>query len=312
LTQYGQWDLAAVAHLTEGTPGTTPTTGTWLPLARVVGFTPEYKPTRLGSVGIGRQNPSDYDTVKKLYGYTVDLEMVKKVASPAYDPYTILQYIIELASGADGVPDNALESHSLLTKLDLTTDEFWWFKGCMVDKVEVSGNDVADRVKARIHALALWGDYGTTNPVSGTATLQANPAETSINFKDCDVLYDPTTPASIMDDVSAFKLSLERTIEPRGSHATLGKAYYRELVPTSRKWSAEVTKDFDSRDELEDFIDDVKTKLTIEVPNEADGSIFALTSGYLMPSTEVRYADLELVAIRMSGEFASIARSAHG
>lgn len=313
MSQRGAWDFDQVHHITESQFGSTPTTGTWLPVHRVKRFEATPMFVKRPKVGIGRQNPSDWEKTKDLYEYTIEVELVKKETSPAYDPYTFVQYIIEKASGADGVPDNALESFSLCARANITTDEFFWLKGCMHDKVELIGREVSDRVTARFHGLAQWGDYGTTDPVSGTATRQALPAtDDTIEFGDCDVLYDPTTPASILSRLESWRLSLSREIVPRGLNATT-TTLYREFVPRSRTWEAEISLDFDSRTEYEHFIDMTKTKITFEIPNAVGGSIFALTSGYWNPGRSgLPVGELDLLNVSLIGEWATLARSAHG
>lgn len=310
MSQRGAWDFTVVNHITEGEFGTTPTTGAWLPVSLVKRLDVSYRPVMRPKVGLGRQNPSDWTVAKKLYEFDLELELIKAEASPAYNWYTLVQYIIEKAATANGVPDTVLESFSLAATADLATDEFWWLKGCMLDRVELAGRRVDELVTATLHGLAQWGDYGTTDPVSGSATRQAQPAVLAqIPFGDCDVLYDPTTPASILDDVDSFRLSLIRELDPRGV-ATGG--LYRTFVPKSCRWEVELSKDFDSKTELEHFIDSTKTKCTIEIPNVAGGKIFALTGGYWMPGSGLPVNELDLLNLRLTGEFATLAVSDHG
>lgn len=298
-------------HITESEFGTTPTTGTWLPVSLVKSFEPRYQPVFKPKVGIGRQNPSDKVLVKEFYEFDLELELIKAEASPTYDWYTLVQYIIEKLSGADGAPDNVLESFSLAATLDLTTDEFWWLKGCMFDRVDLIGSSIDDLITARLHGLAQWGDYGTTDPVSGTATRQAQPATLAqIPYGEVDILYDPTTPATIMEDVSSFRLSLIRELEKRGTDSTTS-TLYRAFVPKSRSWEVEIMKDFDSKTELEHFIDKTKTKCTVEIPNATGGHIFALTVGYWLPPSGVPVRELDLLNLRLEGEFAELAVSDH-
>jgi hypothetical protein len=311
MVQLGAYDLADVNHIKEATFGTTPTSGAWgvLPSVRRINILPQ--PVRRPKVGLGRQNPSDWKTVKKHATFNIDYVMTAYDSSPAFDPWTFPQFIFEQASGADGSPDDTLDSFSFAVKLDLATDEYWWLKGCKLTQFDWVGNELDDMVLCRASGIAQWYDYGTTDPVSGSATRDSAPDTDQVAFSDCDILYDPSSPASIMDDISAFTLSIRRTYRRAGTNSTTA-ALYRAFVERSRSFHAEITKDFDARDELEDFIDDTKTKMTFELPNAANGSIIALTEGYFMPGSELPIRELELLDLRLQGQWATIARSAHG
>ena len=312
MSQRGAWDVSLMNHITEATFGTTPTSGAWLPVSLVKGFEPRYMPVFKPKVGIGRQNFSDKTLAKHYYEFDLELELIKAEADPAYDWYTLVQYIIEKLSGADGAPDTTLETFSLAATIDVTTDEFWWLKGCMLDRVDLIGSSVEDLITMKLHGIAKWGDYSTTDPVSGTATRQAQPAALyQIPYGECDILYDPTTPATVLPDVSSFRLSLIRDVERRGTDATTG-TLYEKFVPKSRRWEVEIMKDFDSKTELEHFVDATKTKCTIEIPNVAGGHIFALTAGYWLPPSGVPVRELDLLNLRLVGEFAELAVSTHG
>ena len=91
----GWWDVTEIMALRETTFGATLTTGAWLPVALAKRFRYEYRPVRKPIVGLNRQNPAGWTTVKQLHDFTIELEALKAVASPVYDPYTMVQYIIE-------------------------------------------------------------------------------------------------------------------------------------------------------------------------------------------------------------------------
>ena len=313
MTQRGAWDVASLYHLTESAFGTTLTAGTWLPIALLKSFEPRYMPQFKPKTGIGRQNPSDWVIVKDYYEFDIEVELIKYEAAPnAYDWARFMRYILEKSSGEDGTPGNTLDSFSLVAKLDLDTDEYWWLKGCMLDRVDVIGSSVDDLVTARMHGIGQSGDYGTTDAVSGTATRQSLPAVMAqIPYGECDILYDPTSPSTIMDDVSSFRLSLIRNLEKRGTDATT-KTLYRDFVPTTRRWEVEIMKDFDSKTELEHFVDATKTKITFEIPNAVAGTVFSLTSGYWNSPSGVPVRELDLLNLRLVGEFGELAVTSHG
>jgi hypothetical protein len=311
MVQSGAWNWPSVHAITEGTPGSTPTTGTWLPIYNVKNLQVIPHRNNLPIVGIGRQNESDRLLVKKWAEFNIEVELHKKQTTPAYDPYTIMQYIIEMASGADGSPDNTLETFSLRAQHDLATDEFFWLKGCMLDKVEIVGRNPESIVQMNLHGIAQYDDYGTTNPVSGSATAQNNPTSAAIGFGDCDVLYDPATPATILSRVNSFRFTIARTLDKRGVDSTT-PTLYREFVPKERYFEAELSIDFDSKTEFEHFIDVTKTKLTFEIPNAAGGSIFALTTGYWLDGSEIPVREIDLLNLKLQGRFATLARTAHG
>lgn len=298
-------------HLTETTFGTTLTAGTWLPVSLVKSFNPRPMHVLKPKVGIGRSNFSAKTLVKQLYEFDIELELIALEAAPAYDPYTMVQYIIEKLAAADGAPDQVLESFSLAATIDVATDEFWWLKGCMLDRVDIIGSAIDDLITMKLHGLAQSGDYGTTDPVSGTATRQAQPADlVQVPYGGCDILYDPTTPATIMNEVSSFRLSLIRDLDKRGSDATTG-TLYDSFTPKARRWEVEIMKDFSSKTELEHFVDTTVTKITFEIPNATGGKIFALTGGYWLPPSGTPIRELDLLNLRLVGEFAELAVSTH-
>ena len=311
--QRGAWDVSLMNHLKEATFGETPTSGTWLPVSLVKSFEPRYMPTFKPKVGIGRQNPSNWTLIKEYYEFDIELEVIKREASPDYNWYKLVQYILEKDATADGSPDNLLDSFSLSATIDLVTDEFWHLMGCMLDRVDLIGSSVDDLVTMKLHGIAQDGDYSTTDPVSGTATRRAQPADLyQIGMSECDVLYSkvPAAVASIMDDISSFRLSMIRTLDKRGTDGTTD-TLYRAFVPKDRRWEVEITKDFDSRTELEHFIDASKVDCTIEIPNEALGLIFTLEDGFWKSPSGVPVRELDLLNLRLVGEFADLTIGGH-
>ena len=306
----GWWDVTEIMVLRETTFGATLTAGAWLPVALAKRFRYEYRPVRKPIVGLNRQNPAGWTTVKELHDFTIETEALKAVASPVYDPYTMVQYIIEKLAAADGSPGFVLDSFSLGAKVDLATDEFFWLKGATLDQVDIIGRAVDDLVQYRLHGIAQSGDYGTTDYVSGTATRQAQPTNVHVPFGECDVMVG-AGPTSIIDDCSSFRLSLGRTLTPRGVDATTS-TLYREFVPTKRSWTVEIERDFDDKTDFENFIDDTEVKCTIKIPSAVGGKIYTLTGGYWMPGSGVPVEELDLMSVKLIGEFAELAVTTHG
>jgi len=300
--------------ITEGTFGATPTSGTWPPVSLVKSFEPRYMPNFKPKVGIGRQNPSNWTLVKEYYEFDLELEVIKREAA-GYNFWTLPQYILEIGGGpTDGSPDNVLESFSLGAKLDLATDEYWHLMGCMLDRVDFIGSSVDDLVTMKLHGIAQDGDYTITDPCTlGSASRGDPPTDLyQIGMSECDVLYSkvPAAVSSIMDDISSFRLSMIRTLDKRGTDGTTD-TLYRAFVPKDRRWEVEIMKDFDSRTELEHFIDGSRVDCSIEIPNESLGIVFTLEDGYWQSPSGVPVRELDLLNLRLVGEFSEISVAGH-
>ena len=121
MTMRGSWDVTLLNQLKESVFGTTLTTGAWQPISLVKRFEPIYQPVFKPKVGLGRQNPSNWTLVKEYYEFNIEVELIKREAAPAFDWYDLVKYIIEPISGADGAPEETIDSFSLAAKVDLAT-----------------------------------------------------------------------------------------------------------------------------------------------------------------------------------------------
>lgn len=307
MTQRGGFDVVDCIYIaeTEATFGTTPTTGTWLPVWVTKLFDAKMTPIWKDVVGVGSQVVRDQIMAKSYYEFRIEYELLKKETSPAFNWVDFFKHIV--ASPLGYTPTNQILPFSLSAKMDLATDEFWWLKGCKQAEHAIIGTSIDDLVRGEVSGIAQDGTYSTTDPVSGTATRQAMPdwseaGEGLISFGECDVLYDPTTPATIMEDLSKWALRIRRTINRRGTKSTTYPKLYRAFVPVAREYILEITKDFDSLDELEDYLAGTEMKATLKIPSATGGIQFALTGGkWKTMGKPIRERDL--IDLTLTGSF---------
>ena len=253
--------------------------------------------TQIRKTGIGTQLPAGFIVAKEHWTAALEFSLVKKDTSPAYNWKAFYDMI---ANPSTNVPGDTCKYFSLGYKLDLATDEFGWLKGCAIKSYKIAGSDVADTVKGVVDIIAQDGSYDTTDYVSGTATRLDKPDTELVVFSDCDILYDATTPASILSRLNSFAITFTRDLQMRGSKAAASKLY-REFAPRARTYEIELGIDFDSKTEYKQFLADTGWLLTAKIPTGTGGVQLAFTGGrWLTGEKAIRETDL--IDVKLKGE----------
>jgi len=288
-------------YITESTYGSTPTSGEWQQVALVDSLTPRLVQSRRDKRGVGNQQPSAFTLTKKHAECALEHTLLKKSTSPAWEWTDLYAYIV----GSGLSLANRVNPFSLGFKLDLATDEFGLLKGCKIREYTVEGA-LGEEVRGRVAILGQDYTYGTTDYVSGTATRQAAVTTDPITFADVDVAYG-STPTSIVDRVSAFSFTLSRDLKLLGSDSTT-KTLYRALEEQARDINAEVTLDFNSTSELNDFLGDTSFTLRFDLPSETGGRRVDLTGGKWLNVDQV-LREVDLIALRLRARFTGMTLS---
>jgi len=291
------YDVVECVYIEESTFGATPTSGTWKPIALVTNFDPRPRPIYKEKIGIGRQIPSGYTRVKRYAEFTINHELLAKESSPEFEWTQIWYYIVtNQAYGASFSLGKRLKTLSIGAKLDLSTDEYWLLKGCMLSRYEIGSGGADQVLTGTIEGVAQLATFSETDYVSGTATRQANPTSDYIKHGDCDLKI---AESSIYDSLNSWSFVIERTIERKGtdsSDATL----YRTFAPTRCDISLRINRDFDSKTELNQFLNDTSFTAELYIPNESGGRKITLSGGKWQelssPHREIDLIDLTLTA----------------
>lgn len=304
MVQRGGFDVVNALWLKETDFGVTPSgSEEWDPIWKVSNFDARKRKVNKNAVGVGVQGPSNILEVKYWGDITLDHYILKEETSPtAFKWSEFFQNIIADGSWTWG---NHVPSFSICSKLDLTVDEFWNIAGAKIDRYEIRGDSIEDLVMGRVHCLSKVIDYTNDDIIGVSQTQQANPLSEELVFGDVDLLYGTGTPASILDTLNRFSVVFQREIERRGTDATTPKQY-AAFPEKTRKWTAEITMDFDDRTALEDMIDHSQIKLTLKIPNVAGGKEIAFTGGRWLDH-EIPERELDLLDLSLSGEFTALA-----
>jgi hypothetical protein len=305
MTEYrAGYDVTECLFIEEATFGTTPTTGTWKPMWLVNNFDPKHRPIQKPKIGVGRQLPSSYTEVKKYAEALIELEMLAKQGSPAFEWTDIFYFICtNSAYGATFNFDKRLKSLSIGAKLDLTTDEYWLLKGCKLTGFEISG-ELDNPLKARINVLSQIDSFGTTDYVSGSATRQANPTSEYIKHEDCDITI---AASSIIERLNNWTLSGRRTIERKGK-STADAKLYKAFVERDAELSLRVNLDFNSTTELTQLLSATEFTATVSIPSGATGRLLTLTNGRWAEHASP-HRELDLISMDLTAKFSGLAVS---
>ena len=307
-TQRGAYQVIESLFIDEGaTFGTTPTTGTWLPVGHVHSVDAKRVPTKIRKTGIGTQLPTGFVTAKEHWEVKLEHSLVAKQTSPAFN---WKDFFNMLANPSTGVPADTCKYFSLGYKLDLATDEFGWLKGCAIKDYKIAGNELADTVKGSVDIIAHSGSYGITDYVSGSATRQAKPTTELVLFGDVDIWYDTTTPTvadTILGRLNSWAFTFKREFEMRGVYASNGKLY-REFAPKARSYEIELGIDFDSYAEYAHFLLDTPWYITIRIPTAVGGVQLAFTGGSWLTG-EKAMRELDLIDVKLKGECTGLTES---
>jgi len=291
------YDVVECVYIEEPTFGTTPTSGTWKPIALVTNFDPRPRTIYKEKIGVGRQLPSKYVRVKRYAEFTINHELLAKETSPEYEWTQIWYYIITNAAyGSTFSLGKRLKTLSIGAKLDLSTDEYWLLKGCMLNRYEIASGGVDQVVTGTIEGVAQLADFSETDYVTGTATRQANPSSDYIKHGDCEITIAGN---DIYDSINSWSFVIERTIERKGKNASDG-TLYRTFVPTRCDISLRINRDFDSTTELNQFLNDTEFTAVLKIPSESGGRQITLSGGKWQelssPHREIDLIDLTLTA----------------
>jgi len=299
MTYRGGFDVTETVYIKESTFGTTPSEGTWLPIWRTTNFNPRIQMIYKESTGLGSQVITDFTKVKEYVECDIEHEILKKQTSPAYNWKDFYLYIV--STGQSGTPSNTIDSFSLGAKLDLATDEFWHLKGCKIQSYEIRGDSIEDIITGRISIIGQYGRHTTTDYVTGTASRQANPTSDTVHFGEADLLIGGS---SIYGDLSRWSLTFARTIERKGTDSTT-KTLYKSLVETAREYTLEITRDFNSTNELSAFQNASDVSATIKLPNESGGVQIDLTDGK-WERLEAPAREIDLIALTLTAKFKTL------
>ncbi|MEM3737548.1 MAG: phage tail tube protein [Candidatus Bathyarchaeia archaeon] len=295
------FEVAEAMYIAESTYGATPTSGEWKNISLVTSLTPRSIQTRRDKIGIGHQQPSAFILTKKHAECNLEHTLLKKTVTPPWEWTDFYTYII----GSGLSLANRVDSFSLGFKLDLATDEFGKIAGCKIREYEISGT-LGEEIKGRVAILGQAYSYDNSDYVSGTATRQSPPTTDPITFADVDVAYG-STPTSITGRVNSFSFTLSRELKFLGSDTTT-KTLYRRLEEQSRDITAEVTLDFDSTSELNDFLSDTSFTLRFDLPSGSGGRRVDLTGGKWLNVDQV-FREVDLVALRLKARFTGMSVS---
>ena len=190
----GAYDLTEVAFIeeAEATQGTTPTAGAWKPIPVVTAFDPKFNPKIKRKVGLGNFKPVSLHTVKKEFTLDMEMDLVAKSSNPAFEWLELAYYAISNSTFANTFAlTKRLKTISVGAKYDLATDEYELLKGCMINKLALSGSaEDENPLKMALNFDALnMVPIGTTDYVSGTATRNNAVSSTQayITMADVDI-----------------------------------------------------------------------------------------------------------------------------
>jgi len=300
------YDATEIMAIIESILGTTPATGSWLHFGHPLGIDPRPQPQWSEKTGIGRQIISDQEIAKKWGEATLNYELEKKDADVGYEYewMDLLAYILgDDGNSATVVDEKHLGSLSIGSKLDLETDEYWLFKGCKLNTVEIRGNILAnDPVRASLGIKAQDYSYTTTDYVSGDATRKTFPNTGRIFASDCDI--EIPTGASIYDRISDWTFRINRNLVGRGGKS--GNAQlFRNWEEGKLEVELEVVMDFDDKTELDDFLAATARTAKLELPLGTGGRAITLTSGKWREMSKPT-RELDLIALTLRAKYTDI------
>jgi len=297
------YDVVEVVWIEETSFGVTPTTGTWKHAGLPTGFEPRPQLQWKEKVGLGNQIITDNVKIKEFAELTFAYELLKEQATPAYQWTNLIAYILGETGEATTINlEKRIKSLSIGAKLELATDEFWLFKGCKLNTLELSGNvETNEPIVATLGIISQKASYGTTDYVSGTATRQAAPTTDYILPSDCDLLYGGS---SIYARLSEWRLRINRNLIKRGRDDT-DKTLFRSFEEGKVEVELSIVLDFDSRIELEDFLNATKKDVAIQVPSGTGGRSINLTGGKWREAT-IPKRELELIALTLTAPYTDI------
>jgi len=294
----GGFDVTEAMFITEGTSwGTKPITGAWLHFGVPTLFDVQRRPIFKRKIGLGRQYPSDLILIKEYAELRVEAEMlaIDETVGSEYEWLDDYNYIWGLSVVAATIDlEKHMGSLSIGAKLDLTTDEYILLTGAK--QIEYAIIAVVDQpVIKRINFIAHPYTHTEVDYVSGDATRKTFPDTSYIKFGDCDFLC----PSSVLDRIQRFELIFRRDIQRRGNNATT-PTKYGKFAEVGMAIEVNVTLDFDSTSELDDFLGDTPRDITIKIPDVVDGREINLPScrwrEMRKPIREVDLIELALTA----------------
>jgi len=308
------YDVVETLFLEETEFGATPATGEWQATWLTTNFDPRPRPTIKEKIGLGRQLPSKYLEVKRFGEFTLEAEMLAKVTSPAYEWSKLFWFIVtDQTYGATFDLGKRLKSFSLGAKLDLAADEFWHLKGCKLTRFEIRSDGV-DQVLRRIASgICQNYDYTTTDYVVAPATRQSPPvpipATAYLKHGDADIMIDAGSgygDANILySRLNSWSFIMERTLQKRGTDPTI-KTLYRAFAEERCNVKMRLNLDFNSRVELEQFIDSTEIDLKLQLPTGTDGRQIIVSDGkWLEHSTPKR--EIDLISVDLMASFTNLA-----
>jgi len=292
------FDVTEAMWIKEATFGGISQSGTWQFFGDVIGFDGKRRPVYKPRVGIGRQYPKELSLQKEYAELLVEAELLKKdvTVGEEYEwlnPYAAIW-------GADAVAATVnLEKHCFSTvvgaKLDLTTDEYLTFVGCKPNEITLKV-DLENPMKLLYSLVSQKKTHGTVDYVQGTADRKTFPTESYIRLADCDVEYNS---ASIIERLQALEFTMRREINKRGSKTGAG-TLFAKFSEVGLSMEVSLTLDFDSTNELTDFLGDTTRDIEIHVPTGSGGRQINLPTcqwkEFPAPIREVDLIELKITA----------------
>jgi len=299
------YDVTEIMWIVESILGTTPTSGVWLHAGHPLGLDPRPQPQWSEKIGLGRQIISAIEVTKKWGEFTVNYELEKEDEDVGYEYewMDLIAYILgDDGNSATVVDEKHLASISLGSKLDLETDEFWLFKGCKLNTLEMRGNIIAnDPVRNTLTALAQDYSYGTTDYI-GSGSRKSFPNTGRIFASDCDL--EIPSGSSIYDRLSEWTFRIGRNLQKRG--AKTGNAQlFRNFEEGKLEVELEIVLDFDKKTELDDFLNATKRTAVLKVPTGTGGRSITLTDGKWREMTKPT-RELDLIALTLRAPYTDI------
>jgi hypothetical protein len=302
------YDVTEVAFLEEDVFGTKKTTGAFKPIPQVVLFDPQVNPTKRPKTGLGRQIAASIPTVKKNFDLQLNMELVTKSTSPAFEWNELFYY--GLSNGAYGDTyslTKRLKSITLGAKLDLATDQFWTCTGNKLNTMELGCPDITDVLKLNMGFFVQNAVFNETDYVSGALTRQGAVAanQPSLRLGDLDMELDSGGGySSLISRVNSFNLRVDRTLQRRGNAAS-DKQLWAAFVEGRCNVVLAMNLDFNSINEYTQTVGDTEIDFKITIPDASGGRIITLSDGKF---TRFRtpHREVELIAVPVELQFTDI------
>ena len=162
-------------------------------------------------------------------------------------------------------------------------------------------------VKGKADIWAQKGNFSTSDYATGTsAHAAAKGTLTPIMSTDCDVTYAATgeTGTSIRNKISELTFRINRELRRLGSDPE-DVSMYRELGEGDMSLEVDMTIDFTTTDEYDDFTANTSFTLEMDIPSGTNGKRIELTGGKWF-TAEPNLRLTEPVTVPLHGEFTGI------